>query len=158
EPDVATRRADLRAAVLEDRTARLIVFVVDTSGSMGADRRLAAAKGAVLGLLTDAYEQRDRVALISFRGDGAEVALRPTASCEIAGARLDDLPAGGATPLAAALDETRALIRRAASQHDLAPTVVLITDGRATSGADDPVAAARAAAARLATERPTAVV
>jgi magnesium chelatase subunit D len=157
EPDVATRRSDLRTAVREDRTARLIVFVVDTSGSMGADRRLATAKGAVLGLLTDAYEQRDRVALISFRGDRAEVVLRPTGSVEIARGRLEDLPVGGATPLAAALDETRALIRRAASQHDLAPTVVLITDGRATTGAD-PVTEARDAAARLAAERPTAVV
>jgi magnesium chelatase subunit D len=150
EPDVAIRRSDLRVSVREDRTGRLIVFVVDTSGSMGADQRLATAKGAVLGLLTDAYQQRDRVALVVFGGETAEVALRPTGSVEIARARLDALPLGGATPLAAGIDAAHDVVRRAVSQHDLAPTVVLITDGHATSGGDDPVEGARSAAARLA--------
>jgi magnesium chelatase subunit D len=116
------------------------------------------AKGAVLGLLTDAYQQRDRVALIAFRGDGAEVVLRPTGSIEIARARLDDLPVGGATPLAAALDETVALVRRAASQHELDPTVVLITDGRVTTGGADPLGETRAAAGRLATTGAAVIV
>ena len=85
----------------EPKTGNLVILAVDTSGSMGADRRIAAAKGAVLGLLTDAYQRRDRVALVAFRGDAAEVVLRPTGSVEIARARLAELPAGGTTPLAA---------------------------------------------------------
>jgi magnesium chelatase subunit D len=158
EPAVAVRSSDLRVAVREDRTARLIVFLVDTSGSMGADQRLATAKGAVLGLLTDAYQQRDRVALVAFRGDEAEVVLRPTGSVEIARARLEGLPLGGATPLAAGLDAARALIRRSASQRDLEPTLVVITDGRATSGGADPVAHARVAATDFARDGVPAVV
>ncbi len=93
--------ADLREAVRESRAGNLIVLAVDASGSMGADRRMEAAKGAVLSLLLDAYQRRDKVALVTFRGDTAEVALRPTSSVEVARARLAELPTGGRTPLAA---------------------------------------------------------
>jgi len=144
EPAVV--EADLREAVREQRSGNLIVLAVDASGSMGADRRMEAAKGAVLSLLLDAYQRRDKVALVTFRGDAADVALRPTSSVEVARARLTALPTGGRTPLAAgirtALDVATASGRPAAHQ----PLLVLITDGRATSpgpSGGDPVTAAR---------------
>jgi magnesium chelatase subunit D len=141
--------ADLREAVREQRAGNLIVLAVDASGSMGADRRMEAAKGAVLSLLLDAYQRRDKVAMITFRGDSAQVALKPTSSVEVARARLAELPTGGRTPLAAgilaALDLATAPGRSAAHQ----PLLVLFTDGRATSASrspKDPVSAARDAA------------
>jgi magnesium chelatase subunit D len=150
DPDAPVTSDDLRAAVRQGTTANLVIVAVDTSSSMGAEQRIAATKGAVLGLLTDAYQQRDRVALIAFRGERAEVVLRPTGSVEVARARLAELPVGGATPLAAGLDAVRDLAERAARARELAPVVVLVTDGRATAGGDTPLAEAKAAATRLA--------
>ncbi|WP_421121906.1 VWA domain-containing protein [Aquihabitans daechungensis] len=140
---------DLRRAVREQRTGTLVVLCVDASGSMGADRRIELAKGAVLGLLTDAYQRRDRVALVTFGGAGAQVALRPTASVEIARSRLADLPTGGVSPIAEGLDAVHQLVAGSSGDHGLDPLVVLLTDGRAT-GADDAVERSRASAARLA--------
>ncbi|MFI5044772.1 MAG: AAA family ATPase, partial [Acidimicrobiales bacterium] len=100
EPGTAVHRDDLRTAVRSDVAGRLVVIAVDASGSMGAERRMATAKAAVMGLLTDAYQQRDRVALVTVAGEAAEVSLRPTGSVEIARRRLIDLPVGGPTPLA----------------------------------------------------------
>lgn len=155
----ATRRAadgsatveagDLRRAVREQRTGTLVVLCVDTSGSMGADRRIELAKGAVLGLLTDAYQRRDRVALVTFGGGGATVALRPTASVEIARARLAELPTGGVSPVAEGIDAVLELVAGSSGDHGLDPLVVVLTDGRAT-GSDDAVARSLASAARLA--------
>src|SRR5439155_917057 len=88
---------DLRLAVREQRTGNLVVLCVDASGSMGGARRMEAAKGAVLSLLLDAYQRRDRVAVVTFRDRDAEVVLRPTGSVEVARARLRDLPTGGRT-------------------------------------------------------------
>src|SRR5205807_10117234 len=123
---------DLREAVREQRTGNLIVIAVDASGSMGAERRMEAVKGAVLSLLLDAYQRRDRVALVTFRDDTAEVALRPTGSVEVARARLDALPTGGRTPLAAgirlALDTALA-----GASEERRPLLVLLSDGRATA-------------------------
>ena len=142
---------DLRTAQREQRRGSLVVFAVDASASMGVEHRMAATKGAIIGLLGDAYRRRGRVALVTFRGDAAEVVLRPTASVEIAKARLTDLATGGTTPLAAGLDATRELVHSVATEHARDCHVVVITDGRATAGDDaDPVAASHAAAARLA--------
>jgi len=131
-------RGDLRQAVREARTANLVVLCVDASGSMGAERRMEAAKGATVSLLLDAYQRRDRVTLVTFAGDEARVALRPTGSVEVARARLADLATGGRTPLGpglrAALDVARAA--RPAT-------------GGSTSAAG-PVGAALAAAAEIA--------
>lgn len=150
--------ADLRRAVREQRTGALVVLCVDASGSMGADRRIELAKGAVLGLLTDAYQRRDRVALVTFGGDGAHVALRPTASVEIARARLAELPTGGTSPIAEGLDAAHQLVSGSSGDHGLDPLVVVITDGRATGG-DDAVARSQASAARLASAQvPTVVI
>lgn len=151
DPTAEVDRTDLRRAVREGTAASLVIIAVDTSSSMGAERRIAAAKAAVLGLLTDAYQQRDRVALITFRGDGAELVLRPTGSVEIARARLAELPTGGATPLAAGLDAVHDLVERMTRDRSLLPLVIVITDGRATAGAtDDPLEETRVAARRLA--------
>src|SRR2546430_560063 len=105
----AVRPEDLREARREQRTGNLLVLAVDASGSMGAPRRMEAVKGAVLGLLVDAYQRRDRVALVAFRGEGAEVLLRATGSVEVARARLAELPTGGRTPLAAGIVAAPAL-------------------------------------------------
>jgi magnesium chelatase subunit D len=163
---VASRRAagepvtrdDLREAVRESRTGNLVILVVDTSGSMGADRRISKAKGVALELLTDAYQHRDRVAVVTFRGDEGEVVLRPTGSVEIARTRLTELAVGGATPLASGLDTALALAQRTQRDQQLEPVLVVITDGRATAGGDDPVASARNAAARVADAGVPAVV
>lgn len=141
---------DVRGSVREQRTGTLVVFVVDASGSMGVEARMAATKAAILGLLGDAYRRRGRVALITFRGDGAEVVLRPTGSVEIAKARLAGLATGGTTPLAAGLDAATAVIGGSTGDRALAATVVLVTDGRATAGGPVPFDDARSAMERLA--------
>jgi magnesium chelatase subunit D len=137
--------SDLREAVRQQRVGNLVVLAVDASGSMGADRRMEAAKGAAVSLLLDAYQRRDRVALITFRGDDAQVVLRPTGSVEVARARLAELPTGGRTPLAAGIRAALdlALAAGAAATHQ--PLLVFVTDGRATSGPDglDPIVAAQ---------------
>jgi magnesium chelatase subunit D len=140
-------RDDVREAVHERRAGNLVILTVDASGSMGAERRMEAAKGAVVSLLLDAYQRRDKVALVTFRDDGAEVALRPTGSVEVGRARLTDLPTGGRTPLSAgvatALDLATASVARA-GEGGHRPLIVVISDGRATSGPPgvDPLEAA----------------
>jgi magnesium chelatase subunit D len=146
---------DLRTKVRSRRVGASIVFCVDASGSMAAGARMEAAKVAVMGLLSDAYVRRDRVGLVAFRGDGAEVLLTPTSSVDLAKARLRSLPTGGATPLAAGIARSLELLAAEAKRY---PTsilwLVLVTDGRANvastggSGAGE----ARAAAARVAEE------
>ena len=139
--------ADVREAVREERAGNLVILAVDASGSMGAEARMEAAKGAVFGLLLDAYQRRDRVALVTFRGEGAEVVLRPTGSVEVAKARLTELPTGGRTPLAAGIATALSL----ASRPEDRPLLVFVSDGRATSAPEgtDPLVAAKEAAAQV---------
>jgi magnesium chelatase subunit D len=158
DPGAPVELDDLREAVREQRTGNLVVLVVDASASMGAQRRIAAAKGAVLGLLTDAYQRRDRVALIACRGERAEILLRPTGSGEIARARLESLTASGPTPLAHAIELAHDVATGRTGDRALEPLVVVVTDGRATRGGDDPVAAAHRAAALVARDGIPAVV
>jgi magnesium chelatase subunit D len=147
-------RADLRQAVREVRTANLVVLCVDASGSMGAATRMEAAKGAAVSLLLDAYQRRDRVALVTFAGDEARVALRPTGSVEVARARLVDLPTGGRTPLAAGLRAALDVARSARHRDpDRRPVIVVVTDGRATSAGPSPSAGTRSAGTRSAGTR-----
>ncbi|HWE56305.1 MAG TPA: VWA domain-containing protein [Acidimicrobiales bacterium] len=144
--------ADVRQAVREQRSANLVVIAVDASGSMGAATRMETAKGVVLSLLRDAYQRRDQVALVAFRGEGGEVLLRPTGSVEVARARLTQLPTGGRTPLAAGLLTALEVAGRAARRSEgYRPFLVVITDGRATAGPDgrEPLAAALDAAAQV---------
>ncbi|MGW8955132.1 putative cobaltochelatase [Streptomyces sp. NPDC055709] len=159
-PGLVVRRDDLRQAAREGREGNLVLFVVDASGSMAARRRMSSVKGAVLSLLLDAYQRRDKVGLVTFRGTGADVALPPTSSVDAAAARLEELPTGGRTPLAAGLLKAHDVLRverlRDPSRRAL---LVVVTDGRATGarGADALALASRAA--RLhATEGTAAVV
>ena len=138
------RPYDLRQNVREGREGNLILFLVDASGSMAARQRMSAVKGAVLSLLNDAYQRRDKVALISFRGESARILLPPTSSVELAASRLQDLPTGGRTPLAAGMEKAAEVLKREnLRDKERRPLLVLLTDGRATAGADPMVAAAR---------------
>ncbi|MGW2066532.1 putative cobaltochelatase [Streptomyces sp. NBC_01617] len=143
---LVVRRDDLRQATREGREGNLVLFVVDGSGSMAARQRMGAVKGAVLSLLLDAYQRRDKVGLITFRGQDAEVALPPTSSVDTAAARLETLPTGGRTPLAAGLLKAHDVLRvERLRDPSRRPLLVVVTDGRATGGPDPVALAARAA-------------
>ncbi len=136
-PGLVVRREDLREKVREGREGNLILFVVDASGSMAARRRMSAVKGAVLSLLADAYQRRDKVGLISFRGEAAQLLLPPTASVDLAAPRLEGLPTGGRTPLSAGLEKAAEVLKRERlKEKERRPLLVLLTDGRATAGSD----------------------
>ncbi|GGY90363.1 magnesium chelatase [Streptomyces nitrosporeus] len=142
---LVVRRDDLRQAAREGREGNLVLFVVDASGSMAARRRMGAVKGAVLSLLLDAYQRRDKVGLVTFRGTGAEVALPPTSSVDAAAARLESLPTGGRTPLAAGLLRAHDVLRvERLRDPSRRPLLVVVTDGRATGGPEPVALAARA--------------
>jgi magnesium chelatase subunit D len=146
------RPTDLRRAVREGREANLVVFVVDTSGSMAARERMHQVKTAILSLLLDAYRRRDRVGVVTFRDRAAEIALPPTGSVDIAARRLADLPAGGRTPLAEGLMKAAELVRRERLRDpSRRPLLVIVTDGRATAG-PDAIGRSRQVAAHLANE------
>ena len=141
---IEVRTCDLRQNVREGREGNLILFLVDASGSMAARKRMSAVKGAVLSLLNDAYQRRDKVALISFRGEGARILLPPTSSVGLATSRLEDLPTGGRTPLAAGIEKAADVLKREQLRDgERRPLLVLLTDGRSTAGPDPQVAAAR---------------
>jgi magnesium chelatase subunit D len=157
-PGLVLRRDDLRQATREGREGNLVLFVVDASGSMAARQRMSAVKGAVLSLLLDAYQRRDKVGLVTFRGSAADVALPPTSSVDAAAARLETLPTGGRTPIAAGLLKAHEVLRverlRDPARRAL---VVVVTDGRATGG-PEPVALAARAARLFAAEGVASVV
>ncbi|MFC8275394.1 putative cobaltochelatase [Streptomyces sp. NPDC057271] len=185
-PGLVVRRDDLRQATREGREGNLVLFAVDASGSMAARQRMSAVKGAVLSLLLDAYQRRDKVGLVTFRGRDAEVALPPTSSVDAAAARLEQLPTGGRTPLAAGLLKAHDVLRvERLRDPSRRPLLVVVTDGRATeagggarrgsprtesggaspegrwretSGRQDPVALAARAARLHASEGTAAVV
>jgi magnesium chelatase subunit D len=149
---------DVRRAIREGREGNLVIFVVDASGSMAARDRMAAVSGATLSLLRDAYQRRDKVAVITFRQHEARLLLPPTTSAHIAGRRLARFDTGGKTPLAEGLLAARELvIREKVRDRARRPLVVVLTDGRATAG-PDPLGRSRIAAARLVAEGAAAVV
>jgi magnesium chelatase subunit D len=156
------RSGDLRRAEREGREGNLVLFAVDASGSMAARARMSAVSGAVLSLLRDAYQRRDKVGLVTFRGVGAELILPPTSSVPAAQVRLAAMRTGGRTPLADGLLRARAVLRvERLRDPRRRPLLVLLTDGRATVAArvgGDPVHDACRAAALLAADGVATVV
>ncbi len=149
---------DLKRAIREGREGNLVIFVVDASGSMAARDRMSAVSGAAMSLLRDAYQRRDKVAVITFRGQQAQLLLPPTSSAYIAGRRLAQFETGGKTPLAQGLMAARDMVaREKVRDRGRRSLVVVLTDGRATGGAD-PLGRSRTAAALLVAEGAAAVV
>jgi magnesium chelatase subunit D len=128
---------DIREKVRETQTGSLILFVVDASGSMGAQRRMVAVKGAILSLLLDAYQRRDRVGLICFRGTRADLLLPPTNSVDLAQVYLQEMPTGGRTPLSRGMYlALEVLETERLKDRDTLPLLVLLSDGRANVSLD----------------------
>lgn len=126
----ALRKGDLQRKIRVRKSANLILFVVDASWSMAVSERMQATKGAIMSLLTDAYQRRDRVGLIVFQKDRAVLVLPPTNSVTLAKEALRNIPVGGKTPLSAGLLLTFETIKRETSLHpDIMPLVILLTDG-----------------------------
>ena len=123
-------RDDLHQTIRIGKTGNLILFVVDASGSMAASRRMEAVKGSVLSLLTDAYQRRDSVGVIAFRGIEAQILLEPTHSIELAEQAMRTLPTGGRTPLPHALQMAAQVVSRQ-NHQDLQPLLVILSDGKA---------------------------
>jgi len=140
---VVIERGDLREKVREKRVGNFLLFVVDASGSMGARQRMVEAKGAILSLLLDAYQKRDKVGMVAFRGEQAEVILPPTNSVERAQRLLEDLPTGGRTPLSAGLLKSHEVAKtHLYKDPDIRPLLVVISDGKAnvSMGKERPLA------------------
>jgi len=129
---VALEMSDLREKVRERKRGTRILFLVDASGSMGAQQRMVAVKGAILALLKDAYQKRDEVGMVSFRKDSAEVNLPMTRSVYMASRKLEEMPTGGRTPLVQGLAKGCEILRKDASPRSgCDPVMVILTDGRA---------------------------
>ena len=127
--------SDIREKIRERKTGNLIVFAVDASGSMGAEQRMVAVKGAISSILTDAYQKRDRVAMVVFRGKNAEIVLPPTNSVVLAKERIGEIPTGGRTPLADGLTKAHELIEREMKKDaKIKPLLVVVSDGRGNVG------------------------
>jgi len=126
----AVRREDYQKKVRVRRASNLILFLVDASWSMAVAERMAATKGAILSLLTDAYQRRDRVGLIVFQKDRATLVLPPTNSVLLAQRALADIPVGGKTPLSAGLSMALEVLKREKMLHpDVVPLLIVLTDG-----------------------------
>jgi magnesium chelatase subunit D len=124
------RPSDYMRKVRVRRAANLILFVVDASWSMAVAERMSATKGAIMSLLTDAYQRRDRVGLIVFQKDRATLVMPPTNSIQLAQKALRNIPVGGKTPLSAGLQLAQDILRKEAILHpDVMPLLIVLTDG-----------------------------
>jgi len=129
---VVLQNEDIREKIREKRLGNLLIFVVDASGSMGARGRMAASKGAIMSLLLDAYQKRDKLAMVSFRKEGAVVNLPVTSSIELAARLLRDMPVGGRTPFSAGLVKGYEIAMNYLRKEPQGrPLVILVTDGKA---------------------------
>jgi len=129
---VSIKKSDFREKVREKRTGSTILFIVDASSSMGVKQRMKVVKGAVLSLLNDAYQKRDKVGMIAFRRDSAQLMLGITRSVDLAQKKLKELPTGGKTPLASGLHRGYEILKAAKlKEPDMVPYMVLVSDGRA---------------------------
>ena len=160
---VVIRKEDVRGKIREKRTGNIFLFVVDASGSMGARERMKTVKGVIFKILLDAYQKRDRVGMIAFRKNRAEVLLPVTRSVDFAQKKLAAMPTGGKTPLAKGLLKTEDLLDMLYRQDpNQDPVVILITDGRATRPLNkdtDPVRDAMEEAKRIGRRKlPVAVI
>ena len=156
------QQADLRQRIREKRIGTTFLFVVDASGSMGAQERMRAVKGAIFAMLQEAYQKRDKVGMIAFRRKAAEELLPITRSVDLARKRLTELPTGGKTPLAEGLAQafiSLDMLKR--KEPDAEPVLVLVTDGRANSvvqDGEDPVESAVKLAQQIHKAKITSVV
>ncbi|MEA1907339.1 MAG: putative cobaltochelatase [Euryarchaeota archaeon] len=129
---VMIESGDVREKIRVGKVSTATLFVVDASGSMGASNRMESAKGAVMSLLMDSYQQRDRIGMVAFKGDSADVLLPLCSSVDLAFERLRELPTGGKTPLGAGLNTGLNLLAGEKMRNDeTIPIMVLISDGRA---------------------------
>lgn len=129
---IKIRKEDIRVKVRERRTGTSILFVVDSSGSMGVKKRMEAVKGAIMSLLKDAYEKRDRVGLVAFRKDCAEELLPITRSIDLAQKKLEKLTTGGKTPLAAGIEKAYNIIKKELKKDEkVVPLILFLSDGKA---------------------------
>jgi magnesium chelatase subunit D len=155
------RKSDYQQKVRVKKTANLILFLVDASWSMAVAERMNATKGAILSLLTDAYQRRDRVGLIVFQKDRATLVLPPTNSVQLAQRALADIPVGGKTPLSAGLLMALETLRREKLTHpDVDPLLIILTDGagNVSIGDDPPHEESRRLAEEIAKEKIRSVV
>jgi magnesium chelatase subunit D len=130
--------SDLHAKIRQRKVGNLLLFLVDCSASMGAQRRILATQGAILSLLVDAYQRRDRVGLITFREQSASVILRPTSSIELAKRAFQSMAIGGTTPISRGLWSADELIQRELRrERSLVPVLILISDGSANVAMGD---------------------
>lgn len=157
----AVQPGDYQRKVRVRRAANLVLFLVDASWSMAVAERMSATKGAILSLLTDAYQRRDRVGLITFQKDRAHLILPPTSSVNLAERALRDIPVGGKTPLSAGLMMAYEVLHREKVLHpDVLPLLITLTDGagNVSMGHTPPQEEARGIAERIAEEKFYSVV
>lgn len=129
-PAFIVKRQDLHKKIRVKRTSNLVMFVVDASWSMAVAERMAATKGAIMSLLTDAYQRRDRVGLVVFQKSTATLILKPTSSVELAQKALVNIPVGGKTPLSAGLTLAYNVVLHEKRQHpEVLPLLIILTDG-----------------------------
>lgn len=152
--------SDIREKIREKRCGATILFCVDASASMGVGRRIAALKGAVLSLLTDAYQKRDTVGILTFRGEGAKLVLPFTRSVDLAKKCLNAIKTGGKTPLAAGLESAYVQIKVArAKDREILPYIILLSDGRGNVALDkDPLGDAVRIAKKITDDKITLLV
>lgn len=153
--------SDLHAKVRRRRVGNLLIFVMDTSASMGVQRRALATQSAIMALLLDAYQRRDRIGLVSFREQRAKVILEPTGSVDLARRAFERIELGGTTPLSAGLMAALRVVEREGRRDpDLSPLLILLTDAQAniSQGERDPMEEALAMARLIRAKRVGGVV